>query len=320
MRRGAIPALGLLALLACAPPLPKQRTDLVDFEPVVPAEIRLLAIYGGGRSEPYGPLARPSAVLSLPDGRFILADAGSGRLHIFDPDGEYEASAEDPPEGNLLPLDLAPHGFHALVLDGGTRRVLRYDETGAFRDVLLDIAALDAASRIDPVALAADRDGRLAIADAAGHRVLITGSFLELDQSLGEFGGLPGQFDDPRGVCFGLHGHLYVADRRNRRIQAFDRAGFLVASTRSLGGANELFSAPSGIAADRFGNIFVADPAQSRVVMLSPDLIELAILGEDEFAPDDLRQPVRCAVSKDDLLFVVDAGQNALVVFELDYR
>jgi sugar lactone lactonase YvrE len=310
----------LLAIAACAPPLPRQRTDLVDLEPVVPREIRLLHVYGGGKLEPYGPLARPSAAVSLADGRFVLADAGSGRLHIFDAEGLYEAAAEDPPEGNLLPLDLAAHGFHLLVLDGASRRLMRYDESGAFRDVLLDIAALDASARIDPVAFAVDRDGRLAIADAAGDRILITGSFLELDQSIGEFGGLPGQLDDPRGVCFGLHGHLYVADRRNRRVQAFDRAGFLVASTSSLGGANDLFAAPTGIAADRYGNLFVADPVQSRVVMLSPSLQELAILGADEFAPDDLRQPVRCAVSDDGLLFVVDAGQNALVVFELDYR
>ena len=36
-------------------------------------------------------------------------------------------------------------------------------------------------------------------------------------------------------------------------------------------------------------------------------------------ADDDLRRPVRCAVSDDDLLFVVDLGRNALMVFELEF-
>lgn len=307
----------LLLAVACATPLPRPSSDLADVEAVTPVEINLLAVYGGGSSEPYGPLVRPSAVLARGDGSVWLADSGSGRLHLFDPEGYYDADAESPPFDDLLPLDLAELGFQTLVLDGASRRVLRYDESGAYRDVLLEIQALDPRERIQPVALAVDRDGRVAIADVSGHRILLTGPFLDLDNSIGGFGGLPGQLEDPRGVCFGARGHLYVADRGNRRVQAFDRTGFLVAGTQPLGGANDLFLAPTDIAADRFGNLYVADPARSAVVVLTPDLREITVLGADEFAQDDLRQPVGCSVSDDDLLFVIDLGRNELVVFEL---
>jgi len=313
----ALAWLGLLLASACAGPLPQPSTDLASVESVPPEEIRLVAVYGGAKTEAYGPLVRPSAVLARADGWVWLADSGSGRMHLFDPEGYYDADAESPPFGDLLPLDLAELGFQTLVLDGGSRRVLRYDDSGAYRDVLLEIQALDPRARIEPVALAVDRDGRVAIADVAAHRVLLTGPFLDLDNSIGGFGGLPGQLDDPRGLCFGARGHLYVADRGNRRVQVFDRTGFLVGGTQPLGGTNELFVAPTDVAADRFGNLYVADPGRSAVVVLTPDLQPLTTIGEDEFAQGDLRRPVRCSVSEDDLLFVVDLGRNELVVFEL---
>jgi DNA-binding beta-propeller fold protein YncE len=308
------------ACVACGPPSVRQSLrEVGGADGFGPTAIRLIEIYSADRDEPYAPLLRPSGVAVAPGGIFYLSDAGTGDIHIFEANGSYFGSCDSPRRGQVLPLDLATLGFHLYVLDGARRRILRYNEEGAERGVLLDLNQLDEQNAIDPVAMAADRDGRIAICDAASDRVIIVEPFLAFQQEIGELGRLPGQLDDPRGVCFGRDGALYVADRGNRRIQVFERSGLHLRTTQAIGGANDDFVAPTDVASDRFGNIYVADPGRSAVVILSPELEVLDVLGEDEMADDDLRRPVRCAVSDDDLLFVVDLGRNALMVFALEF-
>lgn len=310
----------LLTLSSCAhAPIPSAplRVDAIDVP--APIEIHLVDVLANERQEPYAPLLRPSGVAALPTGELFLADAGSGVVHIFEPNGSYAGSAEGHPDGPVQPLDLSPHGFKIYLLDGARRQILRYTAEGTYRGVLLDIGGLDPNRPIDPVAMAADRDGRLAIADARNDRVLVTGPFLDVEFELGDHGSLPGQLDDPRGLCFGFEGTIYVADRGNRRIQVFDRAGLPLKASHDLGGVNDTFVAPTDVASDRFGNIFVADPGRSAVIVLAPDLSVLHVIGEDEMADDDIRRPVRCAVSPDGFLFVIDLGREALFVFELVY-
>jgi sugar lactone lactonase YvrE len=322
MRAPKLLGLLLVAIIfvACGPPKLSQRVRAaVGAEGNGPTAIRLAEIYSADRDQPYAPLLRPSGVATAPSGIFYLSDAGTGDIHIFEPNGDYLGSCDSPRRGQVLPLDLATHGFDLYVLDGTRRRILRYNEEGAERGVLLDLNQIDEQNLIDPVAIAADRDGRIAICDVASDRVIVVEPFLAFQQEIGEFGRLPGQLDDPRGVCFGRDGAIYVADRGNRRIQFFERSGLHLGTTHAIGGTNDEFVAPTDVASDRFGNIYVADPGRSAVIVLSPQLEVLDVLGEDEMADDDLRRPVRCAVSHDDLLFVVDLGRNALMVFELEF-
>lgn len=276
------------------------------------------ALYENRRTEPWAPLLRPSSVAVLPDARFLFADHGSGRVHRFDAEGFYEGGLTV--EGNVRPLDLASHGMMAFVLDSGARRILRFTDRGVFRDVFLDLDDLDRSRRIDPSAMDIDRDGRIAIADVAEHRVLIAGPFLELETVVGEYGSFEGQFDEPRGVAFGLQGVLYVSDRGNRRVQAFDRTGFLLTSTVSVDDTDPQFIAPSGMAVDGYGNLFVCDAGSGEVLVFTPDLHLLLRIGSGDFEDTDLSRPVDCAVGPDDRLYVADAGRNQLVVFEILYR
>lgn len=305
-----------LGVAACGSPPPPMSSGLEKLDAPAPREFRFAGIYENRRVEPYAPLVRPSAVTVLPDGSFLLADYGSGRMHVFDKEGYWLSEADPLPDGGL-PLDLCTYGFLVHVLDSAGRRILRYTDQGVARDVLLDIQVLDPVSRIDPSAMAIDRDGRIAICDVAGHRVLVTSPFLDLETVVGEYGSFAGQLKEPRGVVFGLGGMLYVSERANRRVQVFDRTGQVLAATQSIGGVDTLFVAPSGMAADRWGNIYVADTGRGAVIVLAPDLFPLAVLGEDSFQDDYLESPVDCAVGPDDRLFVVDAGRRALVVYDI---
>lgn len=316
-RTSVVTLLGFL-LGACGSPQPPVPRGLEAFDAPVPREIVFAGAYENRRVEPYAPLVRLSSVTVLPDSRFLLADYGSGRLHVFDHLGEWVAEG-DQLTGGGLPLDMDTYGFLVYVLDAGRRRILRYTEDGVFRDVLLAIQVLDPGSRIDPSAMAVDRDGRIAICDVAGHRVLLTGPFLDLESVVGEYGSFPGQLKEPHGVAFGLGGMLYVSEWANRRVQVFDRTGQVLATTQVIGGVDTLFVAPSGMDVDRWGNLYVTDTERGAVVVMTPDLAPLAVLGEDPFQEDDLTHPVDCAIGPDDRLYVADAGRQALLVYDIIY-
>jgi len=65
--------------------------------------------------------------------------------------------------------------------------------------------------------------------------------------------------------------------------------------------------------------VFVADPARGAVVVLTPDLELLFVIGEGEMEDDSLQRPISCTVGGDDLLYVADVGNNALFVYALIY-
>lgn len=276
----------------------------------------LISAHENRRVESYAPLVAPRAVASFADGSYVLADAGTGIVHLFDPDGWHD-NVLDAAGTDLIPLDLVAHGFHLFVLDGVTRWVLRYTEEGIFRDRAFDPQRLD--PTLDPVAMDVDTDGRFAIADAANHQIVVTDPFFGLDTRLGSYGAFEGQLADPAGVAFGWDGLLYVSEAGNRRIQAFDRTGLAVGTTLSMGGVNDLLVAPAGLDTDRHGNVYVADPGRGAVVVLGSDLGFRFTLGEDDLATDALDSPVDVWIGPGDRLFVVDAGRRSLVVFQLVY-
>ena len=76
---------------------------------------------------------KSAAVTVLADASFVFADHGSGRVHRFDAEGYYEGGLTL--DGGLRPLDVVSHGLLVFVLDSGSRRVLRFTDRGAFRDV-----------------------------------------------------------------------------------------------------------------------------------------------------------------------------------------
>lgn len=314
MRRALLLLALLLVPAACKAPGGAPSLDPLR-QPAAPAPLAapLFDRYDNRRVESYAPLVEPSAVATLAEGGFVLADHGAGRIHLFDPEGFHVATAGER-RRNLAPRDLAAEGFHFLVLDGGGRKVLRYDDTAVLRDVLVDIEALTL-STVDPVAMAVDVDGRIALADAAGHRVLVTGSFGGLETEVGSYGGLSGQFREPRGVAFGADGILYVSDRGNRRVQAFDRNGFVLGHSE----ASLELVAPAGIATDRYGNLYICDPGQQRVVVCSPSFEPLLVVGDSFVGDDALEWPVDCSVGPDGLLHVVDQRRKAVVIYALEY-
>ncbi len=316
--RGWLAAVAVVLLLApgCGPAPAPRSWGLEKLSAPAPRSFTYIGALENRKSEPYAPLSRVSSVAVLPDGTLFYSDLGSGRIHRFDADGAYLGTTDDP-GGGFAPLDMVSLGFHLYVLDRGQQRIVRFNQDGALRDIIVDIDLLDRDRPVRVSAIDIDRDGRLALADEAGHRVLVTSPFLDLEYSVGEYGRFLGQLNRPWGVAFGQQGFLYVADRGNGRVEVFDATGQPLAATEGIDAPHPPMTAPSGMDTDRFGNLYVCDPGMGVVHVWAPDLVLLATVGGDEFAEDHLINPVDCCVGPKDRLYVVDAGRNALLVYQI---
>src|SRR5262249_39173546 len=78
---------------------------------------------------------------------------------------------------------------------------------------------------------------------------------------LGEPGGGPGQFAEPRGIALAADGALLVADSANNRIQKLAPDGSVLGvwGGPAAGSGPGQFRQPCGVAADRDGSVYVAD-------------------------------------------------------------
>jgi phage tail-like protein len=91
----------------------------------------------------------------------------------------------------------------------------------------------------------------------------------------------------------------------------------LVDAAGTFGGLVE----PTGVAGDRAGNVYVADTSAHVVKRFDPccgSFDPLPCLGGEGDAPRELREPRGIAVSRDDVLYVVDSGNRRVQLFALE--
>lgn len=255
----------------------------------------------------------PTAVCVDFGGSAIVADASPPRLLLFRPGGgcqEFQLPADQPA---FRPADVSVRGFFVYAVDETDRRLLRWDSSGAYRDVLLNFEDLQTGRRISPYGLDVDASGRVAITDIENHKVLVLDTYLEVDVAFGNYGSFDGQLDTPLGVSFTPRGELLVADSGNARLQVFSDAGAHRRTIPAPGDANPLRRPRRAVAAED-GTLYVADPEARRVFVIPPDGAPLRALvagGAPGFRPSDV------ALTRDGRLFVTDTATKSLLVFKV---
>ncbi len=122
-----------------------------------------------------------------------------------------------------------------------------------------------------PMHVAADKKGRLYVADYGSDQVLLFARDGSLVMSFGTSGSEEGRFDAPAGVAVGDDGSIYVADFNNHRVQRFDAEGRFVQRWGREGHEPGDFYYPTDVAVGPEDRVYVADAYNHRVQVFTPD-------------------------------------------------
>ncbi|MBP2681132.1 MAG: cell surface protein [Candidatus Krumholzibacteriota bacterium] len=257
------------------------------------------------------PLGDPLGLAVDFSGNMYIADGVPGRLVCWLAGGkgslEFQKPSQQP---GFFPCDVEVSAFFVYALDPSERTLLRFDNRGAYRDVLIDFDEVDAGRKIVPSGLDVDSYGRVAVSDAGSHQVILFNSYLEVELSFGSYGSHAGQFDEPQGVAFMPDGGFLVTDTGNKRVQLFDAGGKFIAVVPS--GESTPLVKPRRSVADKNGNLYVADPAAGRVFVFGSDgvLVRAVVpAGSTRFRPTDID------VDPAGAIYVTDAATASLLVF-----
>ena len=254
-------ALSCLALLAGAPGASAQL-----FQPDGSFESR-----SGRFAEPQG-LAVDKA------GRVYVADAGAGRVEVYDSGEAGNGFLRTIGEGKLVrPVGAWIDNRDRLyVADAGRDMVVQFEPynngQSAFRREWGGTGT-ELGRLINPRYIATDRAGQVYVTDRANARVQWFKPQGGEHVPVAAFGTAePPAFFDPEGLARDEAGRLYVADESSGdgEIRAFDGRGFPIATIAGPGTGPGQVSSPRGLALDPFGRVLVADAGNARVQAFKP--------------------------------------------------
>ncbi|UCH85347.1 MAG: NHL repeat-containing protein [Candidatus Latescibacterota bacterium] len=254
----------------------------------------------------------PRAVAIDFSGNVFVADGLPGRIVFWIEKTDESLEFQRPTQqAGFNPSDVGFHGFFIYGLDPVTRNLLRFDNRGAYRDILISFDAVVRGARTTPVGFDVEQSGRIAVTDIQNHQVILFDSYLSVELVFGSYGSSPGQFDAPEGITFTSEGGFLVADTGNRRVQRFDAGGRYVSSIPPSGESNPMVR-PRRAVIDTKGNVYVADPEANRVFVFGEDGVLIRTIvpaGVSRFEPMDVE------VTRTERIFVLDAANNSLFVF-----
>lgn len=265
-----------------------------------------------GRQESPG-MMNPMAVHT--DGaRVFVADSGLAGVHVFNlENGDYETWR--PPEHAALfgmPVSLAvTPGGRLLVVDSLDAAVFVFDPEGGFLGTMGD-GLLNR-----PVGISVDpRDGRIFVADAGAHVVLVLAPDGEEIDRIGGRGVRPGQFNYPTYTATDGTGRLYVSDSLNFRVQVFTEE---LAHELSIGHKGDMpgyFAQPKGLAVDHAGRIHVADAHFEAVQIFDPSGRLLMTFGHEGREPGEFWLPAGVHIDQKGQIWIADSYNGRVQVFE----
>jgi hypothetical protein len=247
----------------------------------------------------------PSGIAVDAFGRKFVSDDRQHRVARFDARGRWLGA-----EGTLgsdvgqfrRPGAVVLSGtLQIAVLDRENLRVVRYDAFGHVLGVLVDLtqdASGPALGHVDPVDLATDRGGSLAIVDRDAERILIYDVGGRFDREIGGFGDRPGLFHGLSGVAFTSRGDLVTTERARARVQRLNPGGRPEASW-PLPAAPHAGALPVAVAES--GRVAVADEAAGRLWLFDPTGRLLA-------SRSNLSGPRALAFGSGDTLYVAEGA------------
>ncbi len=200
------------------------------------------------------------------------------------------------------------------VTESSTNRLLIYSQGGEHVETL---SGLD-----KPISVAVDDDGRIFIGNSNKGNVEVYNAGLTL---LFKLGTGDGEFTQPNAIAVDSAGDIYVADSKEDEINVYNPDGSYNFSFGGSGNTDGLFNFPTSIAIDEIsGEIIISDlqvietieGARIQVFDMNGGFKR----GFDAFGVGEglLAKPLGVEVDEDGRIYVSDAYQNIVQVFDSD--
>ncbi len=258
-------------------------------------------------------LRAPYAVTEGPGHRVYVSDLAARKVHIFDFGQSKYSSLKDGDRFQRPVALAADRDGNVYVADSGSGTVLVFDSNGKFRRYLKTSKGSESYFEA-PWGIAVDpASARIYVCDSPRHMVIVLdrkGHVLALFGKRG--GGMgPGEFRYPTQVAI-FADEVFILDTGNRRVQVLDRRGDFRREIHLLQSDRR-----SGLAVDQGKKIYVSDPIDNFVQVYSRDGGLLYSFGQLGNQPGEFQGPSGLSLDSAHCLYVVDANNKRVQVFQL---
>lgn len=294
-------------------------------------EIQPDRIISGGGNVP-GLLMAPHGMAFAVDGSLYVADSLNHRIQHFSNNGDLITSwgsyanvlEGDAPGGTFNEpwgVAVGPDGS-VYVADTWNHRIQKFTADGQFITMWGSyLQGSETNGLYGPRGIVVDQKNHVYVTDTGNKRVLIydaNGNYLS---EFGSEGMAMGNLDEPVGIALDTDGKIYIADTWNRRIQVFqsDESGLYFTAVSSWevdGWYGQSTNNKPFLTLSPLGNVLVTDPEGTRILEFSPQGEFLRGWSGFNLSADLTCQPSALAFDDKGSLWVSDASNSEIMVFD----
>lgn len=271
-----------------------------------------------------GTLNAPRNFAFAPDGSIYIADSGNSKIVHLSADGtvlnNWGSRTPDKQTPPAVSTFNEPWGIavdskgNVYVTDTWNHRVQKFDANGKF---LLQwgtggLSSESATNFWGPRGIMIGSNGDVYVTDTGNRRVAVFDTQGKIQFAFET--SADAQLNEPVGIVEGKDQHVYVADTWNNRVAVFDLKGKYLSSFKVQAWDSTSVNNKPFIAVDGEGRVYVTDPEGARVIVFDNTGNALAAFGQSSTS-GELKLPTGIQVSDKGELWVVDAGNNRLVVY-----
>ena len=250
---------------------------------------------------------RYRAVAVNSDGLLAVTDGGNRCVHLLTNNGTLVRSIGKGVLGSSLfgvSFDLKGNVW---VTDYLNNKVVKLSQDGRLLQTIHH-ASNESDPFSNPRGISVSAEGRIYICDRGNHRISVHnegGKFLFM---FGSKGSGPGCFDRPRDIAFGSDGLMYVADLGNKRVSVWSPEGTFKQQFKPKYG-------PNYIAATNDNHLLITSYSSHTVMVYTLKSKLIHQFGAKVSDPGRFNHPCGICVDDNELVYVVDYGNNRVQVF-----
>ncbi len=249
------------------------------------SELVYPATFAGALAQPTGgQWVLPAGLVLTSGGDTFVLDTENNRILKLDQAGVIAATIDSVSDARLAlkgPMAIASDGRRLAVANSLAAQVLLFDLSGHLQQTLTLQPLTAGGTTPRPIGVALAADGRIIVADADSHVVLLLdpdGNVLKVIGAGGRATGADG-FNVPGAVTLDGAGNIYVVDTLGGRVVKLSPDGTFIRQFGELGDTAGSLARPHGVAVDAAGNVFVSDGLLAAVEVFSAGGDYMGVIG-----------------------------------------